>query len=130
MKKFLIWLVVLLAVAVVFYLVEQGVIRWQPLTVLVAALLAPFKFISGLFGSDEEEIRERHRRTRAQEAEFQAEVEAEVQRRELRVGRLNDDVRQLDDELERLNQARDSLADEIEQASAEQLLARGRRVLG
>ena len=36
----------------------------------------------------------------------------------------------LDDELERLNQARESLADEIERASAEQLLARGRRALG
>jgi len=130
MKKLLIWIVILAAVAAVFYLVQRGVIRWQPLTVLVAALLAPFKFISGLFGSDEEKIRDRHRQTRAREAEFQTAVEAEVQRREQRVESMHDDVQALDDELERLNQARESLADEIERASAEQLLARGRRALG
>ena len=130
MKKLLIWLVILAAVAAVFYLVQKGVIRWQPLTVLVAALLAPFKFISGLFGSDEEKIRERHRRTRAREAGFQAAVEAEVQRREQRVERLHDNVQELDDELERLNRTRESLAAEIDQATAEQLLARGRRALG
>ena len=130
MKKLVIWLVILVAVAAVFYLVQKGVIRWQPLTVLVAALLAPFKFIAGLFGSDEEKIRERHRRTRARETEFQSAVEAEVQRREQRVESLHDNVQALDDELERLNQARETLAEEIEQASAAQLLARGRRALG
>ncbi len=130
MKKILIWLLLLAAVVALVYLVDKGIIAWQPLTVAVAALLAPLKFISGLFGSDEDEIREKHRRTREREGEFQAAVEAEVQRREQRVQKLQTEVAGVDDELERLADRREALPEEIGSESASQLLNRLGRIQG
>lgn len=130
MKKILIWLVLLSAVVLLVYLVDRGVIRWQPLTVAVAALLAPLKFIAGIFGSDEDKIREKHRRRREEEAEFQIEVEAEVERRTRRVQDLQTEVGRTDAELERLARERAALADDIAGQSADQLAERFRNAVG
>jgi outer membrane murein-binding lipoprotein Lpp len=131
MKKWQAWLLIIGAVIVVFVLVEKGIIRWQPLTVLVAAILGPLKFLGGLFGgSKEDEIRERHRQLRAKEAAFQERLEADVQQREDSIERLQADVEQVDAELERLARRREALAGEISAASDEEALERGRRAFG
>ena len=130
MKKFWVWLILAAIVAALFFLVERGVIRWQPLTILVAALLAPFKFLGDLFGGREKEIREAHHRTREREAAFQAELEAEIARREARVAALRDQIDGLETRVQTLETRRAALAGEIEGLSDDDLLARGRRALG
>lgn len=130
MKKWQAWLLIIGTVLVVFVLVERGVIRWQPLTILVAAILGPLKFLSGLFGSKEDEIRERHREVRAREAVFQAQQEQEVQVHEERIDGLQGEVERIDEDLDRLARRRAELAGEIAGASDEELLERGRRAFG
>jgi len=130
MKKFWVWLIMAAVVAALFYFVQTGVIHWQPLTILVAALLAPFKFIGGLFGDREKEIREAHRKVREREAAFQADLEGEIARREARVKTLRDQVDGLEARVQTLESRRAALTAEIEGLSDDDLLARGRRALG
>ena len=130
MKKLAIWLVLGAAVVVLVYLVDRGVIRWQPLTVAVAALLAPLKLLTGLFSSDEDEIRERHRRKREEEEAFQRAVEVEVERRARRVEDLRGEVQQADREVRRLREQREALAEDIADESAGELAERFRNAVG
>ncbi len=130
MKKILIWLLIFAAVVMLVYLVNAGKIRWQPLTVAVAALMAPLKFISGLFGDDEDKIRERHRRVRERETQYQVDVEAEVQRRTRRVEALQTEVNRVDAEVDQLRQERSELEEDIAGQSAGQLADRFRNAMG
>ncbi|MCH7756312.1 hypothetical protein IH970_14480, partial [candidate division KSB1 bacterium] len=72
MKKLIVGLFLVIAIAGVVYLVQAGIITWQPLTMIIAAVAAPFKFIMSLFGS-EEKIRAKFAAERAEEQAHQRE---------------------------------------------------------
>ena len=130
MKKLIFWLVLLAAVGGLVYLVQAGIIKWQPLTILVAALAAPLKFIAGLFGDSEEEIRKRHAAAREEEARFQEELESRIAARERRITALRKEIEAIDVQLESLAKRREQVAAEIEKMSVEEKQRLGQQLLG
>lgn len=105
MKKILVGLFLIVALAGVVYLVQAGIITWQPLTMIIAAVAAPFKFIMGLFGS-EEKIRAKYASQREEEHAHQREFDDRIRRREERVAALRKEVEDIDAELQALRQKR------------------------
>lgn len=130
MKKLIFWIVLIAAVGGLVYLVKAGVINWQPLTILAAALAAPLKFIAGMFGESEEDIRKRHAAAREEEARFQEDLESRIAARERRVTALRKEIEAIDVELESLAKRREQVAAEIEKMSVEEKQKLGRQLLG
>lgn len=130
MKKIITLLLVAGVLVVVGYLVYTGKIRWQPLTMLFAALAAPFRFLYGLFGSKEEEIREKHRQMRETEKVFQDTLETQIKEREEKIATLNRQVELIDGKLELLRQKRMLVDQEVEGMSISELQREGQRLFG
>ncbi len=130
MKKFIILFLVIVAVVVSGYLVYKGIIKWQPLTMLFAALAAPFRFIMGLFGNDEDEIRERHEKLRETEAAFHERLLTRVQERENRIAELNRQIEIIDGKLELLRLKRQAVDQQVEDMSLSELQREGQRLFG
>ena len=105
MKKLMVGLFLVIAIVGVIYLVQAGIITWQPLTMIIAAVAAPFKFIMSLFGS-EEKIRAKFAGERAEERAHQADFDTRIKQREERVGALRKEVEDIDAELQRLREKR------------------------
>lgn len=130
MKKVITLIIVIAAFVVAGYLVYNGIITWQPLTMLFAAIAAPFRFLYGLFGSKEEEIRERHRQVREAESVFQENLAAKIQEREDKITMLNRQVELIDGKLELLRQKRKLVDQEVESMSLSELQSEGQRLFG
>lgn len=129
MKKLVVGLVLTVAAVGLVYLVNAGIIRWQPLTILAAAIAAPFKFLMGLLGS-EGKIRKAHREKRRRELEFQEELESRIGQREERVATLYNEIEALNARLTELQTQKETLAAEIEKLSAEKKQQLGKNLLG
>ena len=129
MKKLIVGFFLIVAIAGVFYLVKTGVITWQPLTMIVAALAAPFKFIMSLFGS-EKDIRDRFAKERAEEQAHQREFDEKIQQREERAAALRQEVDELDKKLAALKAERGSVSAEVKEMSTEEKQKKGKELLG
>lgn len=129
MKKIFVILILVAGFIGLAVLVKFGIIRWQPLTMLLAAIAAPIKFIMNMFGS-EEKIRERHRAQREAEHAYQAELQSRIGQREERIAALAKEVDALDAKLVRLKQEKESLSSQIETMSKEEKQALGKKLLG
>lgn len=111
MKKLMVGLFLVIAIVGVIYLVQAGIITWQPLTMIIAAVAAPFKFIMSLFGS-EEKIRAKFAGERAEERAHQADFDTRIKEREERVAAIRKNVEDIDAELQALRQKREAGATE------------------
>ena len=129
MKKIIVGLFLIIAIAGVFYLVQTGVITWQPLTMIVAALAAPFKFIMSLFGS-EEKIRAKFEGERKEERAHQREFDEKIQQREERAAALRKEVDELDNKLAALKAERETVSAEVKKMSTEEKQKKGQDLLG
>ncbi len=129
MKKLIVGFFLIVAIAGVFYLVKTGVITWQPLTMIVAALAAPFKFIMSLFGS-EEKIRAKFEKERKEERAHQREFDEKIQQREERAAALRQEVDELDKKLAALKAERESVSAEVKEMSTEEKQKKGKDLLG
>ncbi len=129
MKKLIVGLFLVVAIAGVVYLVQTGVITWQPLTMLIAAVAAPFKFIMSLFGS-EEKIRAKFAAERAEEHTHQREFDEKIQQREERAAALRKEVDELDNKLAELKAERETVSAEVENMSTEEKQKKGKDLLG
>ncbi len=129
MKKLIVGLFLIVAIAGVFYLVKTWVITWQPLTMLIAAVAAPFKFIMSLFGS-EEKIRDKFAAERAEEHAHQREFDEKIQQREERAAALRQEVDELDKKLAALKAERGSVSAEVKEMSTEEKQKKGKELLG
>ncbi|MCH8956778.1 hypothetical protein IIA28_15875 [candidate division KSB1 bacterium] len=129
MKKLIVGFFLIVAIAGVFYLVKTGVITWQPLTMIIAAVAAPFKFIMSLFGS-EEKIRAEFAAERAEEHAHQREFDEKIQQREERAAALRQEVDELDIKLAALKAERGSVSAEVKEMSTEEKQKKGKELLG
>jgi septal ring factor EnvC (AmiA/AmiB activator) len=125
-KRIIFILIIIGLIALVYF----NVINWQPLTMIVAALTAPFKFVSGLFKNREEEIRERHQLLREQESAYQQTLESNISEREQKIATLNKEVEILDSKLDMLRKKRELVDTEVEKMSLGKLQKEGRRLFG
>ncbi len=121
MKKPIFVILLFLALIAIVYLVQSGIIAWQPLTIVAAAIAAPFKFIMGLFGNKEEEIRKKHAQLREQETSYQESLDTAIKGREREIGKLNKEVEILDSKIELLKKKRDLIDTDVENMSLEEI---------
>ncbi len=129
MKKILVGLFLVVAIGGIFYLVQAGIITWQPLTMIVAALMAPFKFIMGLFGS-EEKIRAKFQAERDAEHEWQQQLGERVKEREEKVVNLRKEIEELDAQKVALKKDMESVRTQVENMSTEEKIKKGKDLLG
>lgn len=129
MKKLIIGVILLVVFIGIGILVQQGIIKWQPLTILFAAIIGPFKFIMDLFGS-EEKIRQKHEAKRAEEHQFQTELETRIAQREDRVASLQKEIETLNATIANLKQEQDSIASKVSEMSTGEKQKLGKDLLG
>jgi cell division protein FtsB len=70
-------------------------IKWQWLSILVAAFIAPFKYLYSMLTPNKEKIqaiKDQHEMVRDQEHNYQKELEGRIQEREARIEVLNKEV--------------------------------------
>ena len=126
MKKLIFWIIVIAGIAILFYFIKD----WQPVSMVIAALAAPFKFLYKLFGDKEEEIRKKHAEIRQRELEYQGELESNVQKREQKIGDLEDQLAQLDKKLVSLDEQRQKIDRKVESMSLDELQEAGQNFFG
>lgn len=129
MRKWVVVTILVVVAAGLVYVVESGLINWQPLTIIVAALMAPFRFIMGLFGS-EKAIRERHAKKRDEEHAFQQAVEQRIQQREERVADLYKEIDYLEARMQTLRTEKEKISEEMKTMSVEKKRKLGQDLLG
>jgi uncharacterized protein YlxW (UPF0749 family) len=129
MKKWITVIVLVIVAAGLIYVVESGLIKWQPLTIIVAAVMAPFRFIWSLFGS-EKEIRDRHEKKRDEEHAFQLALEQKIQQREERVANLYKEVDYLEARMQVLRTEKEKISEELKTMTAEKKQQLGQELLG
>ncbi|MFQ5636656.1 MAG: hypothetical protein ACE5IR_01515 [bacterium] len=129
MKKLIIGLVLIAVVGGLIYLVNAGIITWQPLTILVAALAAPFKFVMSLFGS-EEKIHKKHEERRRKEHEFQEQLESRIQEREENIANLVSEIESLHTQVNELKTENQNMSNQIHTMSATAKSKLGQDLLG
>jgi chaperonin cofactor prefoldin len=104
------WVIMLVIVSI---LVTLGIlqtshvidIKWQGLSIVIAALMAPFKFLSSLLSSRQEKIdaiKSEHDLIRGQENDYQKQLEKRIQDREVKIEILNKQVDNLNSRVETL----------------------------
>ncbi len=127
MKKWVLLIILIAAVAAVILL--KG--NWQVVSMFVAGLTAPFRFLFGLFGGDnEEKIRKKHAEIREREKQYQKELGAGIQGREKKVIDLEDKISELNEKLAALDEKRAKIDQEVESMTLEELQLAGRQYFG
>ncbi|HED11508.1 MAG TPA: hypothetical protein ENJ10_12525 [Caldithrix abyssi] len=121
MKKVLYISVLILLMALAFYLDESGLITWQPLAMIVAALAAPFRLVWNMINNSEEKIREKHERIRQREKQYQDTLESKIGRRERRIEELDRQLNDLERQVERLEQKRSEVERVVERMNEDEL---------
>ena len=121
MKKWVIAILIILVIVAVVALNESGIISWQPLSMLIAAIAAPFRFVMSIFGDKESEIRERHAKIRQTEEEFQTGLQSRIHERERKIEAMESELGRLDTRLADLRQKRSQIDAEVGAMSAEEL---------
>ncbi len=121
MKKVLYISVLILLMVLAFYLDESGLITWQPLAMIVAALAAPFRLVWNMINNSEEKIREKHERIRQREKQYQDTLESKIGRRERRIEELDRQLNDLERQVERLEQKRSEVERVVERMNEDEL---------
>ncbi len=125
MKGWIVLIVIIVLLIVVGYLQSIGYFRfdWKPLTILFAALAAPFKMLSKYLGAGDntlENITLKHQKEREMEAEYQNRINAEIERRKTKIDFLKKDIEVLDARIETLETRKAAIGVEVKNMTAEQ----------
>ena len=129
MKKIMLAVLVVGVIAGLVFLSKAGLIPgWQALTMIFAAVAAPFKLLMNIFGNTEADIRKTHEKIRQRESGYQEELESKIQERQSRIDKLNQDINTLDSKIESLRLRRENIDLQVEQMGLEELQSEGRRL--
>jgi TolA-binding protein len=123
MKLIWVFLIGILIVAGLVVLQKLGIINWQLITILTAALAAPFKLISSFFSSDKSKLQaitDQHQAVRDEEHKYQQELEARVKAREGEVDTLNKDIETLNNKMKTLEDKNNNIEQLIRNMSDEE----------
>ncbi len=121
MKKVLYLSLLILLMALAFYLDESGLITWQPLAMIVAALAAPFRLVWNMINNSEEKIRKKHQQLRQRERAYQDDLESKIGMREKKIVKLDKQLERLEEQLEELERKRDRVAGVVERMNEDEL---------
>lgn len=126
MKK---WIIIILIVVGIIALVLLQT-KWQIISIIAAAVAAPFKFINGLFGKSEEEIHKKHEAIRKREKQYQNQLESNVQQKEERIIELENQIADVDMKLDDLDERRAKVDQEVDNMTSAELQATGIKYFG
>ena len=121
MGKWVIGILLVLAFAAIVALNQLDILSWQPLSMLVAALAAPFRLVLGAFTSKEDEIRKKHEKIRNAEADFQTDLASRIRERQQRIEALDEELEQVNDSISALKNKRARIDTEVDAMSSEEL---------
>jgi hypothetical protein len=124
MKGWIVLVIIIVLLILVGYLQSIGYFQfdWKPLTILFAALAAPFKMLSKYFGSNDslENITAKHQKEREMETEYQNRINAEIEKRKTKIDFLKKDIEVLDARIETLETRKAAINLEVKNMNAEQ----------
>jgi septal ring factor EnvC (AmiA/AmiB activator) len=130
MKKWIFGILIVLVIAGIVALDKSGIISWKPLSMLIAAIAAPFRLVFSIFSDKEAEIREKHAKIRQVEGEYQTGLQSKIQERQGKIAALESEFKMLDTKLADLRHKRAQIDAEVDAMSAEELGAEVRRLAG
>ncbi len=125
MKGWIVVIIIVVLLIVVGYLQSLNYFQfdWKPLTILFAALAAPFKMFTKLFQGPEknlEAITQKFQKERNQEAGYRQTLDTEIERRRNRIELLEKDVEVLDARIETLETRKIAIGLTVKNMTAEQ----------
>lgn len=103
---------------------------WQVVTMIGAAVAAPFKFIAGLFGKRRDQIRREHQKIREQEAALQERLEAGIRQKESQIKLLEEEMSGLDARIRELRRRKQDVDIKIDQMNLDELTEVGANYFG
>ncbi|MEJ2634576.1 MAG: hypothetical protein P8184_04720 [Calditrichia bacterium] len=130
MKKWAFVLFVIAGIIGLIILVEMKIINWQPLTIIIAALAAPVKYVLGLFEDKEEAIKKRHEALREMESVYEEDLHKKIREQEDKTTRIGREIQILEEQLEILRRKRELIDSEVEGMTLEDLRKKGKETLG
>ncbi len=130
MKKWAFVLFVIAGIIGLIILVEMKIINWQPLTIIIAALAAPVKYVLGLFEDKEEAIKKRHETLREMESVYEEDLQKKILEQEDKTTRISREMQILEEQLEILRRKRELIDSEVEGMTLEELRKKGKETLG
>ena len=123
MKKWIILIILLVAAAALYYME----MKWQTVTMLIAAFAAPFKFF---LGESEEDIKKEHAEIRKREEKYQKDLGQKVVYREERIHELEQEIHNLDEQLSTIERRKQEINKEVDNMSLQELQLAGRKYFG
>lgn len=135
MKGWIIGLIIVVILIIVGYLQTEGYLnfRWETLTIIFAALAAPFKLVTGMFKkpSDEiEEITKQHAALRAREEEYRKGIDQAISQRQQNISLLQKDIEVIDARLETLETRKAAISTKVSTMTSEQKKERFQELFG
>ena len=134
MKGWITVLVVIALLILVGYLQSIGYFNfdWKPLTILFAALAAPFKMLMNAFnGTDTvKDITMKHQKVREEEENYRKTLNAEIERRANAIHMLEKEVEVLDARIETLETRKAALSITVKNMTSEQKQEKFKELFG
>jgi hypothetical protein len=130
MKKWLLALGIIILLVGAYLLNSSGIIRWQPLTMIIAAIAGPVKLFTSILGLNADKIRKEHEETRGQEHEYQAGIEGRVQTSTENIGRINQQIEVIDQEIDALRRKRELVERQVAEMSTREKQQAGQQYFG
>ena len=130
MKKWLLALGLILLLVGAYFLHTSGIIRWQPLAMILAAIAGPVKLFTSILGLNAEKIRKEHEKTRAKEHDYQTGIEGRVQTSTENIGRINQEIEVINQEIDALRRKRELVERQVAEMSIEEKQQAGQQYFG
>jgi len=130
MKKWLIGIVIIVVISIIIYLDKNKIISWQPLSIIIAAIAAPFRLLMSIFGDKVQQIKDEHQKIRQTEAAYQQDIESQIQEREQRITNLKQEIDLLDTRIDLLKRQRELIDAEVKNMTLQEKQELGRKFLG
>lgn len=124
------WIIVLVVIIAIGLLLYFG-LDWQVLTMIGAALAAPFKWVSKLLGgSKADAIRKEHQKVRQREQDFQEKLESGIQQKEETILQLEKKMAGLDIKIKELEEQESQINTKYKNRSLDELSEVGANYFG
>ena len=115
-------IIIVVALIAIGYFYDKGYLhfKWQVLTIIFAALAAPFQMVMKWLqktGSPIEDIRNQHELVRSREKEYRDEIEGKIKEREQRLILMQKELELLDTKMELLKAKKERVEEDVKNMS-------------
>ena len=130
MKKWLIGIAIIVVIGIIIYLDKNKIISWQPVSIIIAAIAAPFRLLMSIFGDKVQQIKDEHEKIRRTEVAYQQDLESQIQEGESKIANLKQEIDLLDTKIGLLKRQRELIDVEVENMDLKQRQELGRKLFG